>query len=289
MSRMPPILPMLPKTPLPQTSGIDWLRHGETRGGSRFRGRTDDPLTPEGWRQMWTTVAHYHAGARLAPDDESPLHELRPNLHQGFATSRLTNEVAGDFCADSREGPRQVPESEDLRRDWHTDLPLAPGPGDAGLRPWDRIIASPLIRCADFGRALSQRLDLPLSLDPRLVELDFGAWEGRSAADLMASDAEALGRFWADPVTHAPPGGESLPAFQARVLAAWRDLTAQALTNGERLLVISHGGVIRVILCTLLDHPLGRLLELEVGHASLTRVGLDRTAAGTLPTLAASR
>ena len=289
MSRMPPILPMLPKTPLPQTSGIDWLRHGDTRGGNRFRGRTDDPLTPEGWRQMWTTVAHYHAGARLAHDDESPLHELRPNLHQGFATSLLTNEVAGDFCADSREGPRQVPESEDLRRDWHADRPPAPGPGDARPRPWDRIIASPLNRCADFARALSQRLDLPLSLDPRLVELDFGAWEGRSAADLMVSDAEALGRFWADPVTHSPPGGEPLPAFQARVLAAWQDLTTQALTNGERLLVISHGGVIRVILCAVLDHPLGRLLELEVGHASLTRISLDRTAAGTLPTLATSR
>ena len=216
MSRMPPILPMLPKTPLPQTSGIDWLRHGDTRGGSRFRGRTDDPLTPEGWRQMWTTVAHYHAGARLAHDDESPLHELRPNLHQGFATSLLTNEVAGDFCADSREGPRQVPESEDLRRDWHADQPVVLGRRDAPPRPWDRIIASTLVRCADFGRALSQRLDLPLSLDPRLVELDFGAWEGRSAADLMVSDAEALGRFWADPVTHSPPGPGSGPGRLAR-------------------------------------------------------------------------
>ena len=235
MSRMPP---MLPKTPLPQTSGIDWLRHGETRGGSRFRGRTDDPLTPEGWQQMWTTVAHYHAGAR------------------------------------------QVPESENLRRDWHADQPVVLGRRDAPPRPWDRIIASTLVRCADFGRALSQRLDLPLSLDPRLVELDFGAWEGRSAADLMVSDAEALGRFWADPVTHSPPGGEPLPAFQARVLAAWQDLTTQALTNGERLLVISHGGVIRVILCAVLDHPLGRLLELEVGHASLTRIRLDQTPTG---------
>ena len=232
------MVPMTAITPMPPTSVIDWLRHGETQGGNRFRGRTDDPLTPAGWRQMWMTAANSHEDARHAPENES----LPPDLH--------------------------------------ADQPVVPGPRDARARPWDRIIASPLIRCADFGRALSQRLDLPLSLDPRLVELDFGAWEGRSAADLMVSDAEALGRFWADPVAHSPPGGESLPAFQARVLAAWQDLTEQALTYGERLLVVSHGGVIRVIICTLLDHPLGRLLELEVGHASLTRVGLDRTPMG---------
>ena len=280
---------MVPMTPMIPTSGIDLLRHGETQGGNCFRGRTDDPLTPGGWRQMWTTVANYHEGARLTPDDESPVRDFHANLHESFATSPLMKERAGDFHANPHEGASHIPENKRLYRDFHADQSVVPGPRDAPPRPWDRIIASPLIRCADFARALSQRLDLPLSLDPRLVELDFGAWEGRSAADLMVSDAEALGRFWADPVTHAPPGGESLPAFQDRVLAAWQDLTAQALTNRERLLVISHGGVIRVILCTLLDHPLERLLELDVSHASLTRVGLDRNAAGTLPALVASR
>ena len=280
---------MVPMTPMIPTSGIDLLRHGETRGGNCFRGRTDDPLTPEGWRQMWAAVANHHEGADLTPDDESPVRDFHANLHESFATPPLMKERAGDFHANPHEGASHIPENKRLYRDFHADQSVVPGPRDAPPRPWDRIITSPLIRCADFARALSQRLNLPLSLDPRLVELDFGAWEGRSAADLMVSDAEALGRFWADPVTHSPPGGESLPAFQARVLAAWQDLTEQALTNGERLLVISHGGVIRVILCTLLDHPLERLLELDVSHASLTRVGLDRNAAGTLPALVASR
>ena len=280
---------MVPTTPMIPTSGIDLLRHGETQGGNCFRGRTDDPLTPGGWRQMWVAVANYHEGVRLTPDDESPVRDFHANLHESFATPPLMKERAGDFHANPHEGASHVPDNIRLYRDFHADQSVVLGPGDAPPRPWDRIIASPLIRCADFARALSQRLNLPLSLDPRLVELDFGAWEGRSAADLMVSDAAALGRFWADPVTHAPPGGESLPAFQDRVLAAWQDLTAQALTNGERLLVISHGGVIRVILCTLLDHPLERLLELDVSHASLTRVGLDRNAAGTLPALVASR
>jgi broad specificity phosphatase PhoE len=83
----------------------------------------------------------------------------------------------------------------------------------------------------------------------------------------MSADAEALGRFWADPVAHPPPNGEALLAFQGRVLAAWDEVLRQ--DRGDRTLVISHGGVIRVILCQVLGYPLGRLLELDVGHASL--------------------
>ena len=238
------------------TSCIDWLRHGETRGGNRFRGRTDDPLTDEGWRQMWAAVASDPCPSLTTPTDESGSY-FHPAAPAGYQDPR-------------RQGDCLSPHSLFGRLVEHQDP----------RRQWDRIIASPLIRCADFARALSHHLDLPLSLDPRLVELDFGAWEGRSAAELMESDAQALGQFWADPVAHPPPGGEPLPAFQTRVLAAWKDLTEQALTAGEQLLVISHGGVIRVILCALSDHPLGRLLELEVGHASLTRIRLDQTATG---------
>ena len=153
----------------------------------------------------------------------------------------------------------------------------AVGPGE-GVREWDGIVTSPLARCADFARALSRRQDIPLSLDPRLAELDFGDWEGQTPADLMATDAEALGRFWADPVAHPPPSGEPLLAFQARVLTAWDELLRQ--DRDDRTLVISHGGVIRVILCQVLGYPLGRLLELDVGHASLRGIRVRSEGAG---------
>ena len=156
---------------------------------------------------------------------------------------------------------------------------VGPVNGDGeGVREWDGIVTSPLTRCADFARALSERQGIPLRMDPRLAELDFGDWEGRTAAELMATDAEALGRFWADPVAHPPPGGEPLLAFQARVLAAWEELVRQ--DRGDRTLVISHGGVIRVILCQVLGYPLRRLLELDVGHASLTGIRVRSEAEG---------
>lgn len=143
---------------------------------------------------------------------------------------------------------------------------------DAG--PWDRLISSPLQRCARFAEELAAQRGLPLSLEPALQELHFGAWEGRSAADLMEADAEALGRFWADPYAFTPPGGEPLGAFEARVLGAVQRL--QARHAGERLLLISHGGVMRLLLAGARGLPPADLLQVNVGHAERFRLQLDR-------------
>jgi alpha-ribazole phosphatase len=139
---------------------------------------------------------------------------------------------------------------------------------DAG--PWDRLISSPLQRCARFAEELAGQRGLPLSLEPDLQELHFGAWEGRSAAELMLSDAQALGRFWADPYAFTPPGGEPLADFEARVLAALQRLYAGYV--GERLLLVTHGGVMRLLLARARGLPRASLLQVNVGHAQRFRL-----------------
>lgn len=54
-----------------------------------------------------------------------------------------------------------------------------------GQGPWDRIVSSPLQRCALFARGVSAQLDLPVSFDKNLQELHFGAWEGAERRALM--------------------------------------------------------------------------------------------------------
>jgi alpha-ribazole phosphatase len=139
---------------------------------------------------------------------------------------------------------------------------------------WDGIVTSPLARCADFARALARQRSIPLRPDERLAEMHFGAWEGRSAAALMETDATALTRFWGDPWHNPPPQGEALAHFQARVLAAWHDLIARHA--GQHVLVITHGGVLRVLLCHVLNHPIGKLLDFEVGHAKLLSIRIEQ-------------
>jgi len=136
--------------------------------------------------------------------------------------------------------------------------------------PWDRIISSPLQRCARFAEELADKLALPLHLDADLQELHFGEWEGRSAAQLMETDADSLGLFWANPYTFTPPQAEPLTAFSARVLAAVERL--HQAHAGQRVLLVSHGGVMRLLLAQARDLPREQLLQVEVGHGALLTI-----------------
>ncbi len=133
--------------------------------------------------------------------------------------------------------------------------------------PWDRIVSSPLQRCARFAAELGEQLGLSVHLDKDLQELHFGAWEGQSAAALMETDAEALGLFWADPYSFTPPQGEPVSEFSSRVLAAVARL--HNTYAGDRVLLISHGGVMRLLLAQARGLPREQLLNVEVAHGAV--------------------
>ncbi|TWC56973.1 alpha-ribazole phosphatase [Pseudomonas sp. SJZ080] len=139
--------------------------------------------------------------------------------------------------------------------------------------PWDRLVSSPLQRCARFAQELGAQLGLPVQLDKDLQELHFGAWEGQSAAALMETDAEALGLFWADPYSFTPPQGERVEDFSTRVLAAVARL--HEAYAGERVLVISHGGVMRLLLAQARGLPREQLLNVEVAHGALFSLSVE--------------
>ncbi|VXC40270.1 Phosphoglycerate mutase [Pseudomonas sp. 8Z] len=142
---------------------------------------------------------------------------------------------------------------------------------DAG--PWDRLISSPLQRCARFAEEVAAARGLPLHYEADLQELHFGDWEGRSAAQLMETDAEALGRFWADPYGFTPPNGEPLLRFENRVLDAVSRL--HVAYAGQRLLLVTHGGVMRLLLARARGLPRQDLLQINVGYAQRFRLRLD--------------
>ncbi|MEE9358392.1 MAG: alpha-ribazole phosphatase family protein [Sedimenticolaceae bacterium] len=163
----------------------------------------------------------------------------------------------------------------------HTDDPLT----DIGLEQmkaatngdyhWDRVITSPLERCASFARTFAMQHSLPLTFDDRLKEMYFGTWEGCTASEIIDEDPNLLTKFWTDPDKHSPPYGEPLSIFQARVLDAWNNVLYYHA--GQRVLIVTHGGVIRVVLCHVQQRPVGKLLEIEVKHGALytMRVSVD--------------
>ena len=135
---------------------------------------------------------------------------------------------------------------------------------------WDGVVSSPLQRCAAFARELAQARDLPLRFDPRLAEYHFGEWQGVPIETLADEQGDALGRFWADPVAHPPPGAESFHAFGQRLAAALDDVAAA--TDAGKILVITHGGAIRLLRCLVEARDYGDMAGIDVPHASLHRL-----------------
>ncbi|MFA9460432.1 histidine phosphatase family protein [Thiohalorhabdus methylotrophus] len=140
----------------------------------------------------------------------------------------------------------------------------------AGEEGWEAVVSSPLLRCSEFARDLAHARGLHLQYEPRLREMDFGEWDGRTAEDVLANGPGDLSAFWADPPNAQAPGGEALTDFAERVLAGWEDIVRTY--TGQHVLVVGHGGVMRVLIAHVLGMPLENLFRMEVGYACRTRI-----------------
>lgn len=140
----------------------------------------------------------------------------------------------------------------------------------SGQRGWDLLISSPLQRCASFARQFAEANGLPLRFEADLRELHFGAWEGRNSAEILLENPQALGQFWNDPYGFTPPEAEPVREFANRVLGAVERL--QLELSGQRVLLVTHGGVMRLLLARARGLPPSQLLQVEVGYGALHRL-----------------
>lgn len=142
-----------------------------------------------------------------------------------------------------------------------------------GRNDWQHIVTSPLRRCSVFAEALGSKTGLPVQPEPRFAEVGFGAWEGKTRAELEQRVPGQVARFYRDPVNCRPPGAEPLAGFTARVQAGLHDLLQQCA--GQSVLVVAHAGVIRAVLAHVLEIPASALYRIQVGNAALSRIRTD--------------
>ncbi len=140
-------------------------------------------------------------------------------------------------------------------------------------RPWEAIVASPLSRCAEFAQRLGQRLRIPVTEAQGLREIGFGEWEGADPAALYAADPAAVENFWTNPVAYPPPGGEPVTDFQDRVIETYQTIIDSY--SGKHLLMVAHGGVIRMVVAHILGMPATHLFRMEVPYAALSRICVE--------------
>ena len=148
---------------------------------------------------------------------------------------------------------------------------------------WDVIISSPLLRCVEFSESLSDQEDIKLEIIEEFQEIDFGEWEGKSPDELIKDDNEILKRWWLSPTKQTPPEGEDFHDFRARVLKNLKQITEKY--EDQRILLVTHAGVIRVILMSILGMQEENLFRLNVDYASLSTIRMYHDDTGEWGTL----
>jgi broad specificity phosphatase PhoE len=126
------------------------------------------------------------------------------------------------------------------------------------------VRTSPLQRAMQTGEAIAQHHGIEPQVDERLVELDYGSWDGRSFTDLPPEDVAR----WREDPTFAPPGGESLTDVADRVAGFCAELLGD-----EIVVAVSHVSPIKAGALWAMDGPQELAWRMFLDLASVTRIG----------------
>jgi alpha-ribazole phosphatase len=158
-----------------------------------------------------------------------------PSLSPGLIYGRLDVALEDTFLAEFEIIKTKLPENPDI------------------------IYSSPSTRCI----LLAQKINPAFRIDDRLTELDFGDWEGATWDTVNEADL----RIWMDDfVNVVVPNGESMQQMSVRVLSFWAELIQ---SGHKKLIVITHGGVIRLILAHLRNIELRNAFDIKVAYGEV--------------------
>jgi broad specificity phosphatase PhoE len=141
----------------------------------------------------------------------------------------------------------------------HSDQPLN-ARGLEQMRTWDELVreeavtaiyASDLRRAREPAEWIGGRLGIAPVVDPALRERSMGSWEGLTPNEARAAGPDVYARVEADPLRESPPGGEPFRALSRRTFPVLSRIAAAH--PDETVLLVTHGGILKALLCRLLD------------------------------------
>ncbi|MEV7371481.1 histidine phosphatase family protein [Streptomyces sp. NPDC090301] len=151
-------------------------------------------------------------------------------------------------------------------------------PGRLAEVPLAAVVSSPLQRCRETVRPLlDARPGLPLHVEDRINECDYGDWSGRKLAEL--NDEPLMEVVQAHASAAAFPGGESMRAMQTRAVDAVQDWNARIeAEHGEEAAYVmcSHGDIVKSIVADALGLHLDLFQRLHVDPCSVTVIRYTR-------------
>jgi broad specificity phosphatase PhoE len=126
------------------------------------------------------------------------------------------------------------------------------------------VVTSPLRRARDTAAAIASLHDLDVETDDRLIELDYGDWDGIAMGEVPAAQWAA----WRDDPAFAPPGGERLVDVTKRIASFLDDRNADGLT-----IAVTHVSPIKAAICLALGVDERASWRMQLGVAAISRIG----------------
>lgn len=149
--------------------------------------------------------------------------------------------------------------------------------------PITAIYSSPLQRAVDTASSIACGCGLTVTLDERLTEGSFGAWEGLTRAEVLGrgeADVAVL-RLWESDPSSAPAGGESFAAIQLRVVDCVESLADRHA--GESIALVSHVGPIKTLICAAMGAPLSVVHRMFLDPATISVVDWGNSTESSAP------
>ena len=159
-----------------------------------------------------------------------------------------------------------------------TDIPLseegkrqAAALGERFRRlPLDALYVSPLKRAQQTAMPISEITGVPIRTEEHFKEINFGSWEGHTIAELEEKFPNEYRSFYLDPFSSVFPGEGSFQAVAKRAVEGFRELLEKH--KGKTIAVVSHGGLLRVMLVSLLEMDTSFYRKTWMSNTSITTV-----------------
>lgn len=137
----------------------------------------------------------------------------------------------------------------------------------AYLNPPVAVVHSPIARAQQTAQAISNRLSIPMVSNDDLAEIGFGEWDGLTNEEMIAAFEDEY-NAWRGSFDVAPPRGESLKDFDARVRRAFDSILERY--SGQTVVVVAHVMPIRALLRLANDSSIAGFWRTNVGPASIS-------------------
>ena len=124
----------------------------------------------------------------------------------------------------------------------------------------DAIYSSPLCRAENTAIILAEKFNLHVNIEPRLKEISFGDWEGKTLREIAASDPINFEKFFLKPDEWSASNAETFAQTQLRAMEAIQEIiTKNKDKKNAHIIIVAHGAVNRLILCSFLDIPVYKM------------------------------